>query len=155
MLARLPHRLISINKRWASTLPSRNRAFPLGSSKVISPPNIKPAPAPAEPKVELPAHLPTSWKHNNRFLKPALIAAVREEYKQKVITKKPEPLWSRVIQFLNFIVCTCTPPFKNSAHVGFVTYALFFIDYGPNWNVMTDVIDLTRDVADVASGKDR
>jgi hypothetical protein len=57
------------------------------------------------PKPKLPAHLPKTWKYGNRNLKPGLLVGPREEYKNRIITPKVEPLWSRGVKFVNFICC--------------------------------------------------
>jgi hypothetical protein len=64
--------------------------------------SIRPTPA---PKVKLPANLPQTWKYGNRNLKPGLDPAAREQYRNRIMTPKVEPRWSRGVQFVNFFVC--------------------------------------------------
>jgi len=116
MLARPSRPFIALSKRFASTKVPRTSFQAVRHSKVISPANLKPAPPPAKPKVELPLNLPEEWSHGNRALKPGLLAAVREEYKEKIITKQPEPLWSRVILFIQLISVTCIPLISTTSY---------------------------------------
>lgn len=106
MLARSPTSLIHLGRRWASSLPPRKGAVTIRTSKVASPTTLKPAPSVPKPKVEFPHHLPKDWKYGNRLLNPALLSSVREEYKKKIVSAKPEPLWSRVVLFVNLAACS-------------------------------------------------
>ena len=62
------------------------------------------------PKPKLPSHLPKTWKYSNRNLKPALSESSREAYKERIITPKIEPLWSRGVHFATYVVCAGYPP---------------------------------------------
>ena len=108
MLARSPTSFTLFGRRWASSLPPHKGAVTIRTSKVVPPTTLKPALSAPKPKVEFPPHLPKDWKYSNRLLNPALLSSVREEYKKKIVSEKPEPLWSRVVHFLNLTACSGT-----------------------------------------------
>jgi len=83
------------------------------ASSSITPPQSNHPTMP--PKVKLPTHLPKTWKYGNRNLKPALSQSSREAYKERIITPKIEPLWSRGIHFFTYVACAGAHPTTQPA----------------------------------------
>jgi hypothetical protein len=57
------------------------------------------------PKAKVPLHYPKTWKQNNRFIRPGLTPSDRNEYRERIITTKKEPLWSRMMGLFNMYIC--------------------------------------------------
>lgn len=91
------------------------------------------------PKLKLPPHLPKTWKYGNRSLKPALSESSREAYKERIITPKIEPLWSRAIHFGTYVVCAGPPQSRSLLIIGVLQYIVFFADYGAHGHVLSEV----------------